>query len=126
MARPTPRIVAVAACAAALLGAGGTPAEAGWGSYDRPATYGVVSETGVPITMPDGTVLSANVYRPDRPGRYPVLLFQNPYGSNGVQKNDGGASDPYLVRRLRAGRRRRARDRPVPGELGRIRPGRAA
>jgi predicted acyl esterase len=50
----------------------------------------------VPITMPDGTVLSANIYRPDRPGRYPVLLFQNPYGSNGAQKNDGGASLPAV------------------------------
>jgi predicted acyl esterase len=85
--------------AAALLAASGAPAHAAWGSYDRPATYGVVSETGVPIAMPDGTVLSANIHRPDRPGRYPVLLFQTPYGSNGAQKNDGGASDPYLVQR---------------------------
>ncbi|HYZ28367.1 MAG TPA: CocE/NonD family hydrolase [Thermoleophilaceae bacterium] len=84
---------------AALLTASGTSARASWGSYDRPARYGVVSETNLPITMPDGTRLSANIYRPDSPGRYPVLLFQNPYGSNGVSKNDGGASDPYLVQR---------------------------
>jgi putative CocE/NonD family hydrolase len=87
------------AAAAAVLAAWAAPAHAAWGSYDRPATYGVVSETGVPVTMPDGTVLSANINRPDRPGRYPVLLFQTPYGSNGAQKNDGGASDPYLVQR---------------------------
>jgi hypothetical protein len=49
--------------------------------------------------MPDGTVLRANVYRPDKPGRYPVLLFQDPYGANGPTKNDGGASDPFLVQR---------------------------
>jgi putative CocE/NonD family hydrolase len=59
----------------------------------------VVTETAVPITMPDGTVLRANVYRPDAPGRFPVLLFQNPYGSNGAANNTGGASDPYLVQR---------------------------
>jgi hypothetical protein len=70
-----------------------------WLSYDRPARYGVVTETAIPITMPDGTVLRANVYRPDAPGRFPVLLFQNPYGSNGAQANTGGASDPYLVQR---------------------------
>jgi putative CocE/NonD family hydrolase len=74
---------------------------ASWSSYryDRPARYGVVTETAIPITMPDGTVLRANVYRPDAPGRFPVLLFQNPYGSNGAQANTGGASDPFLVQR---------------------------
>ena len=74
-------------------------AQPAWTPYDRPATYGVVSESRVPITMSDGTVLRANIHRPDAPGRFPVLLFQNPYGSNGAAHNDGGASDPYLVQR---------------------------
>jgi putative CocE/NonD family hydrolase len=85
--------------AALALAAAASADVPGWTSYDRPATYGVVSETSIPIEMPDGTVLSANVYRPDHPGRYPVLLFQDPYGANGPTKNDGGASDPFLVER---------------------------
>lgn len=71
----------------------------GWRTYNRPARYSVTSEMSVPITMPDGTVLRANVYRPNHRGRFPVLLFQDPYGANGPTKNDGGASDPYLVQR---------------------------
>ena len=70
-----------------------------WVGYTRPATYNVITEKAVPITMPDGTVLRANVYRPDAPGRFPVLLFQNPYGTNGLPNNTGGASDPYMVQR---------------------------
>ncbi len=30
----------------------------------EPATYGIVKETNVPVTMSDGTVLRADVYRP--------------------------------------------------------------
>ncbi|MGH2870615.1 MAG: CocE/NonD family hydrolase [Solirubrobacteraceae bacterium] len=32
--------------------------------------------------MRDGVVLRANVYRPDRPGRWPVLLARTPYGKD--------------------------------------------
>jgi putative CocE/NonD family hydrolase len=93
-------VVALAVLAATIPGRAAAAAPS-WSaySYDRPATYGVASEKAIPITMPDGTVLRANVYRPAVPGRFPVLLFQNPYGSNGAQKNDGGASDPFLVQR---------------------------
>jgi predicted acyl esterase len=34
----------------------------------------------VPITMDDGLVVRADVYRPIRDGRYPVLLSSGPYG----------------------------------------------
>lgn len=40
---------------------------------------GVTLERDVPATMRDGTVLRADVYRPERPGAYPVLLQRNPY-----------------------------------------------
>lgn len=99
------RVLAVTAALAMLTGCGLVASPAahaavrGWRSYDRPARYGVVSQKSVPITMPDGTVLRANVYRPDHRGRFPVLLFQDPYGANGPTKNDGGASDPFLVQR---------------------------
>lgn len=34
----------------------------------------------VPITMDDGVVLRADVFRPSAPGQYPVLLSYGPYG----------------------------------------------
>ena len=33
----------------------------------------------IPITMDDGLVLRADVYRPVQPGRYPVILSYGPY-----------------------------------------------
>lgn len=68
----------------------------GWETYDRPATYRIIASKAVPITMPDGTVLRGNIYRPDAPGRFPVLLFQNPYGSNGALNNTLGAGDSFF------------------------------
>lgn len=69
---------AAALAAAALL----VPATAGaaeWTPYDRPAENGIVTDKDVKITMRDGIVLSADVHRPDKPGRYPVILTQTPY-----------------------------------------------
>lgn len=47
------------------------------------ATYGaedgVVLEKNVEARMRDGVILRADVYRPDAPGRYPVLLQRTPY-----------------------------------------------
>ncbi|MBI2203486.1 MAG: CocE/NonD family hydrolase [Candidatus Rokubacteria bacterium] len=34
----------------------------------------------VPITMDDGLVVRGDVYRPTRPGKYPVILTYGPYG----------------------------------------------
>ncbi len=36
-------------------------------------------ETDVPVPMRDGVRLYADIYRPDTPGRYPVLLQRTPY-----------------------------------------------
>ncbi|WP_229002224.1 CocE/NonD family hydrolase [Rhizobium sp. AB2/73] len=36
----------------------------------------------VPITMTDGLQLRANIYRPEKPGRYPVLMLMGPYGKD--------------------------------------------
>ena len=33
-----------------------------------------------PIAMDDGLVLFADVYLPEAPGRYPVILSYGPYG----------------------------------------------
>jgi uncharacterized protein len=42
---------------------------------------GVSVEQDVRVGMPDGVSLSADVYSPARPGRYPTLLMRLPYGS---------------------------------------------
>src|SRR5579862_4865203 len=39
-------------------------------------------EKNVPATMRDGTVLRADVYRPQAPGRFPALLQRTPYSKN--------------------------------------------
>jgi hypothetical protein len=40
----------------------------------------IVVDWDVPITMDDGTVLRADVFRPVEKGRYPVILSYGPYG----------------------------------------------
>lgn len=85
---------AAALAAAALL----VPATAGaaeWTPYDRPAENGIVTDKDVKITMRDGIVLSADVHRPDKPGRYPVILTQTPYNKVSAL----GSANPYLVQR---------------------------
>jgi putative CocE/NonD family hydrolase len=40
---------------------------------------GVTVELDLPVPMRDGTILRADVYRPDEPGEFPVLLIRIPY-----------------------------------------------
>src|SRR5512146_1518614 len=42
-------------------------------------TYTVVVRTGVEAKMRDGTILRADIYRPNAPGTFPVLLQRTPY-----------------------------------------------
>ncbi len=44
---------------------------------------GIIIERNVPVPMRDGTVLRADVHRPDRGGPYPVLVQRTPYGKEG-------------------------------------------
>ena len=44
---------------------------------------GVIIERNVPVPMRDGTILRADVHRPDRGGPYPVLVRRTPYGKGG-------------------------------------------
>lgn len=39
-------------------------------------------EQNIAVPMRDGGVVYANVFRPKRPGRYPVILAQGPYGKD--------------------------------------------
>ena len=52
-------------------------------------------EFDVPATMPDGTLLRANVYRPAGPGPWPVLLARIPYRKDGRSADLG--LDPVQV-----------------------------
>src|SRR5437764_587430 len=71
----------------------------------EPASYGVVEQQNVPVTMSDGTVLRANVYYPATGGQpaagpFPVLLTQTPYGKDSVGSvGSGTGEDTYLVER---------------------------
>ena len=68
----------------------------------RPATFTVVIEKNVPITMHDGTVLDAEIHRPGvqdaqgnvvaASGRFPTLLVQTPYN-----KTLQNPANDYLV-----------------------------
>src|SRR4030042_1916534 len=44
---------------------------------------GVIIERNVPVPMRDGTILRADVHRPDRGGPYPVLVQRTAYGKSG-------------------------------------------
>lgn len=43
---------------------------------------GMVFEHDVPVAMTDGEHLRVNIYRPEKPGRYPVLMLMGPYGKD--------------------------------------------
>ncbi|MER7556820.1 CocE/NonD family hydrolase [Nocardioides sp. NPDC126508] len=95
-----PVLAPSAATAAPAVAAQGPQARVGsW--KPRPATYGVVVEKDVEITMSDGVVLRADVHRPAKAdgtaaaGRFPVILTQNPYNKN----VSGGGGGDYFVQR---------------------------
>ncbi len=44
-----------------------------------PESQALKIETNVAVPMRDGTILYADLYRPEGPGPYPVLLQRTPY-----------------------------------------------
>jgi putative CocE/NonD family hydrolase len=48
-----------------------------------PIPAGVKVETNVLVPMRDGVRLAADIYRPDREGKFPVLLSRTPYNKDG-------------------------------------------
>ncbi len=68
-------------CFMALLGAGSVGA--------------VQVEHDVAVPMRDGVILCANIFRPDEPGQYPVLVVRTPYGKKG--KADDYVKAGYIV-----------------------------
>lgn len=53
-------------------------------------------ERDVAVPMRDGVVLRADIYRPDEPGSYPVLVLRTPYGK-GQPKMDAYTKAGYIV-----------------------------
>lgn len=51
--------------------------------------YQVIQELDVKVSMRDGIRLSTNIYRPDAPGKFPVLLMRSPYGNGGPDDKEG-------------------------------------
>ncbi len=47
-----------------------------------PPTFQGIFEQNVPATMRDGVTLYANVFRPAKEGRYPIILTRTPYGKD--------------------------------------------
>lgn len=56
----------------------------------------MVVDRDVPVTMDDGTVLRADVFRPAAPGRWPVLLSYGPY-AKGLAFQDGYADQWQMM-----------------------------
>jgi uncharacterized protein len=92
------RTLALAAVACALLAPTAAQAD-GWTPYDRPVESGTVTDKDLPITMSDGVVLDSDVIRPDKPGRYPVLVEQTPYNKSLVDSSNSFGDLGYLARR---------------------------
>jgi putative CocE/NonD family hydrolase len=60
--------------------------------------YRVVIQTGMPAKMRDGVSLRADVFRPDDPGKFPVLLERTPYNrAGGTGEGSQLASHGYVV-----------------------------
>jgi uncharacterized protein len=47
-----------------------------------PALHRIRTRLGVPVAMRDGVRLSTDVYVPDAPGPFPVILIRTPYSNN--------------------------------------------
>jgi predicted acyl esterase len=107
MRAPIPVIVAVlvaAGLAPVAASAASTQPPGGSGSWQpEPASYGMSQPVDIPVTMDDGVVISTEVVYPTDPatgaraaGTFPVLLTQNPYGT---ERSDPTAPGDYFVQR---------------------------
>ena len=54
--------------------------------------FGVILEKNVPMTTRDGVTLYADVWHPDAPGTFPVLLSRTPYGKESAAQNPNGSN----------------------------------
>jgi len=61
--------------------------------------YKVIEQLDIKVSMRDGISLSTDLYLPDSPGSFPVLLLRTPYGNGGKGDKEGHfyASRGYVV-----------------------------
>ena len=52
--------------------------------------YEIKLDLNVRIPMRDGAILSADIYRPDTAGKFPVILLRTPYSNNSKRILDNG------------------------------------
>jgi putative CocE/NonD family hydrolase len=58
----------------------------------------LIVERGVPVKMRDGTILRADIYRPNAPGKFPILLTRTPYDKNNdLEFSLKGVARGYIV-----------------------------
>lgn len=61
------------------------------------STTSIIFEPNVEAVMRDGVVLRADVWRPDKPGRFPVLLTRTPYDKSHPRLTWTSSLDPRHV-----------------------------
>ncbi|HTE85101.1 MAG TPA: CocE/NonD family hydrolase, partial [Dehalococcoidia bacterium] len=61
---------------------------------------GIRFERDVEVAMYDGTTLRVNVFRPEAPGPYPVIMCAHPYGKDRLPRHGRFGSHPLLRYRL--------------------------
>lgn len=67
-----------------------------------PLPPGIRVEKDVMVPLRDGVHLAVNVYRPEIPGRYPVVMCAHPYGKDQLpRKTPFGYSPPFTYRLMR-------------------------
>ena len=57
--------------------------------------YNVIIERDIEVPMRDGTILRADVWRPDADGKFPVLIERTPYDKGGSSESNLGAGEFY-------------------------------
>ncbi len=65
----------------------------------RTACYGLqpmIMEKGLEVPTRDGTIIYANVFRPDAPGSYPVIISADVYGKDSIHSQFGALLSPTL------------------------------
>jgi predicted acyl esterase len=64
------------------------PAEGGYPGFNPRAetSEGIICEYDVAVTMRDGVKIYVDVFRPEKEGKYPVLIPWSPYGKHGRTK----------------------------------------
>lgn len=97
------KILMAAACVLLVQSAGTAAASAPrWYDESRLSqpVFQVRMEHNVRVPMRDGVTLSVDIYRPDAPGRFPVLLWRTPYSNNtadAVEESKWYAARGYAV-----------------------------